>query len=104
MTSSRGALLGIGMAKPWKLRIDWLLQEAYGDPVEVWLYVMDSRPRRLRTFSTVPRAIDWALRYIADRGAQPKVVKIPTEGDTYVYLHAGPDLPKGLAPGRSTVG
>jgi hypothetical protein len=88
--------------KPWKLRIDWICwnqrhRPGWEDsPVEVWLDIMDREPLLLREFSSPQRAIDWALRYITDRGCQPGVVHIPEdlEAAGYVYLHAGPPLPQ----------
>lgn len=61
------------MAQPWKLRVDWTLHKYEGDPVEVELHRLaedwtDAPVLVLRKFPSVPRAIDWALKYMADRG------------------------------------
>lgn len=78
---------------PWKLRIDWTTHNAYGDPVEVDLYLMDEDyPRTLRTFDTISRAVDWALRYFTSRGFDYwcDIDMHQRMNHTYITLHPRP--------------
>lgn len=78
------------MSKPWKLRVDWLLQDAYGDPVSVELHVMDEDPKELRKFPDVARALDWALNYMLSRGTGYwcDIDNHQRRDDKHITLHA----------------
>lgn len=54
--------------KPWKLRVDWLLYHAYGDPVVVELHIMGSPGKVIRSAPTVYEAVELAKRFMSERG------------------------------------
>jgi len=59
---------GVTTIKPFKLRVDWLCHDAYGDKVDIDLIIMGEDPKTIRRESTIPRAIDAAIRYLDSRG------------------------------------
>lgn len=95
--------------KPFKIRIDWTCHHHYGDPVEVELHVMDAEPRTLQTFPTIPRAVDYVVRWFTGRGLGYwcNVDWHQREGHTHITLHPRPSpgpwfgsLPSDLSDGR----
>lgn len=71
--------------KPWKVRIDWLCHE-----VTVELDVMGERVRLLRRLPSIDAAVDWAVGWMRDRGAEPSVIRLPDGVRTHVILHPAP--------------
>lgn len=76
--------------KPWKLEVTWICHDAYGDPVEVYLHVMDERERLLGRFDTKEHAVAYATRWAADRGFTVAPVVEPDDKATKVMLHPRP--------------
>jgi len=78
--------------KPFKVRVDWLCQHAYGDKVVVELHVMDEEPKVLRRFDSAPEAAGWARKWLADRGFGflCDIDMHQRNDDTHVTLHACP--------------
>lgn len=76
--------------KPFKLRVDWFLQEVYGDKVTVELLVMDEPPKVLRRFDYAPDAAGWARKWLEDRGFNwwCDINTAQREGWSHITLHA----------------
>ncbi len=92
LTQPDATLLQLSM-KPFKLRIDWTVQNAYpGEKVEVELHVMDEEPKAIHRCATPPEAAGWARKWLADRGFD-FLCDIDTHqrcNHTHITLHAKP--------------
>lgn len=59
--------------QPFKLRVDWICNSAYGDPVVVEMLVLgtdwiEEEPKVIHGSPDVPSAIAWAVKWLRDRG------------------------------------
>lgn len=78
----------------FKVEVSWICQDAYGptEPVEVVLHMNGYPEKRLRSFPDRQVAIDWAQKWMTDRGFTPGVVNISPEAKS-VFFHpfTGPE-------------
>lgn len=81
---------GVKQIKPFKLRIDWICQEAYGDLVDVELHIMDEEPKVIHRAANPPEAAGWARKWLADRGFDflCDIDGHQRRNDRHVTLHA----------------
>jgi hypothetical protein len=53
---------------PFKLRVDWLCHDVYGDKVVVELHIIDKYPMTIHRCDSPADGARWARKWLEDRG------------------------------------